>query len=123
MQRSTIFGAHYRLIQVCEILQFTNLGVVIPATLQFLQHLTSTETKQTNSTVQGLSCHSAGKQTPYFNGTINGSKRAQMKTYNTEYVGFEGITAMNIQTAVSCDVMSICTHIFKGPAASIIRLK
>jgi len=47
----------------------------------------------------------------------------EIQVFNTEYVGFEGIIAMNIQTAVSCVVMPICTHVFKGPAASIIRLK
>jgi hypothetical protein len=43
--------------------------------------------------------------------------------FNTEYGGYEGIIAMNIQTAVSCDVMLICTQVFKGTAAFIIRLK
>jgi hypothetical protein len=36
---SKIFWAHYRLIGLCEILQFTNMGVTIPATLQFIKHL------------------------------------------------------------------------------------
>jgi len=44
MQSSKILWAHYRIIQVSEILQFTNVGVTIPATPQFLL-LTSTETK------------------------------------------------------------------------------
>jgi len=73
-------------------LQFTNLEVAIPATLQFL-HLTSTVTKQTNSTVHGLSCHSAGKQIPHITGTIIGSKRAQMKRYKSSTQNMWGLRA------------------------------
>jgi hypothetical protein len=42
--------------------------------------------------------------------------------FNTE-VETEGVILMDIETAVCCDVMQICTNIFEEPAASIITLK